>query len=302
MGDPPLILEAGSDLNEALAQAADHAVITLAPGTYPAVLRLTRSVTIQGTGDPTQVILDADERGRVVTVEAKEIEVTFQGVTLKGGRAEAGGALSLRGRSRVSLRDCILTENQGYRIGGGAIYASIGRLDLERCRVADNEAPGGTAIRADQVVHLSIRDSLVVGSVDRSHGLVMLLDAADVTVERSTLVAEGGPAVSLAGTRSRHPTLAVSGSILSGSPPLANDRMLPGDAAIGRSVLPSPPQGVFADQGDNRFGDPDFVGEGDEPYRPAPHSPAAGLAAGGGLDLIRAERPVDSATAGAIEV
>jgi len=295
-----LRIEPGEDLARAVADAPPGAVLVLSPGRYPARLVVERDVTLRGDGG--EVVLDGEERGGVVAVYVDDVTVTLEGLTVTGGSAPQGGAVALAGMSRVELRGCVLRGNVGRQGPGGAIYAEQGTVALERCRVEDNLAPDGAAAFIDGIASLRASASLLTGQGGAGDGVVCVRDGADAALVGTTIVAGGSAAaLSAAGTTSRQPEIEVTGSVLVGSPAIAVPTPNGARVTVARSVLHTAAGGFIGEAG-VRLRDPGFVGSGHEPYRPAPGSPAVGLAAGGGVDLTGRERPSDAATAGALEV
>ena len=285
----------GQDLGAVLSTAPDGAVVCLAPGRYAGGLRVERSVTLRGEGEPGEVVIDADDAARVLTVVAKGAKVLVESVTLTGGSADAGGAVTTETFAELVLRRCVLRGNRSRDFGGGAVYASRGHIVLERCRLVDNTARQGIAVLASQVARIEVRDSLVI-STDPKGAALAAGDGAELTIERSTIVC-AGPALSAAGTTSRAPKVAITDSIVSGRPLLTNSPRLPATVVITRTLLHGEAAG-FEDGGGNKTGDPMLDSH---TYKPTEGSPAGGMARGGVADLDGAPRPEVGATAGALE-
>ena len=293
-------LAPGADLAAALAAAAPGALVCLAPGRYPASLVLSRDVTLRGAG-PGEVVLDAEQRGPVIAVHADDVTVRLEGLALTGGGAPQGGAVLLTGLSRVELSGCLLHRNKARQGGGGAIYADQGTVLVERCRIAENDAPDAPAAYVDGIASLRVSVSLLVGEGGPTASVVRVRDGADATFANATVVAIGqASALHVSGTTSRAPEVLVRDTILAG--PRALDVPAPPgpQVTVVRSVL-SLAAGGFVGGGGVRIRNPGFVDDGAEPYRPGPDSPACGLAEADEADLSGRPRPRTGATAGAFE-
>ncbi|PKN59206.1 MAG: hypothetical protein CVU56_01635 [Deltaproteobacteria bacterium HGW-Deltaproteobacteria-14] len=293
-------LAPGADLAAALAAAAPGAVVCLAAGRYPASIVLARDVSLRGAG-PGEVVLDAEQRGPVIAVHADDVTVRLEGLTLTGGSAPQGGAVLLTGLSRVELSGCLLHRNMARQGAGGAIYADQGAVLIERCRIADNDAPDAPAACVDGIASLRVSISLLVGEGGRAASVVRVRDGADATFANATVVAQGqASALHVSGTTSRAPEVLVRDTILAGLHALDLPVGQGPQVTVVRSVL-SHAEGGFVGGGGVRIREPGFLGTGDEPYRPGPSSPARGLAEADEPDLAGRPRPQAGATAGAFE-
>ena len=214
----------GDGLRSALRDAAAGVTICVPAGTYRGSFPLRASLTLRGIGPtPGDVVLVSDGRKSILTVGEAEIVVNVEHLTLKGGSFQAGGALHMAVRSRVSLRDCVLTENSATSYGGGAIFASRGELLLDRCVIENNGGGTGGALLADGVSDWTIRESRLRGNRGSWGAALTLRDGANVRIEDSSFdgnVGEqaGGAAILLQGTTTRGPTLSLTRCTLDAGP------------------------------------------------------------------------------------
>ncbi|MFJ9409133.1 right-handed parallel beta-helix repeat-containing protein [Streptomyces sp. NPDC101393] len=148
-------------VSQALAAAAEGALIAIAPGTYTESLTLSRAVTLSAEGDPGTVRLESPV-GSTVVVDADAVQLT--GLTLAGSDANAA-VLDVR-RGQAALDGCTVSGNQAW---AAVISWQAGQLAARDCRVTN---PGGA-------------------------GIVVTADS-DNTVERTTVTELGSSAVVIA--------------------------------------------------------------------------------------------------------
>ena len=106
-------------------------------------------VLISESEDPSCVVIDAMETGKVIWISNSNVYV--EGFTIENGlgasdppESEGGGIRCID--SSLSMRNCIIQDcsaysfHQGSTSWGGAIYAANGNLILEDCKFLRNEA------------------------------------------------------------------------------------------------------------------------------------------------------------------
>lgn len=137
-------------LENALAQALPGDVVWLAAGSYPCHdLVVPPGVSIMGVSGAT--VLDAEEQGRCLTVQAGACDTELTGLDFIGGRAGQGGALLLDSSDPdvppvVRVSNCLFRTNRAQSLGGAIAVAWQGpRLVLDSCRFLGNVAGWGGA-------------------------------------------------------------------------------------------------------------------------------------------------------------
>src|SRR5262245_46970822 len=117
------------------------------------------STLFQGAGAGTTII-DGQQIARVFDVLGTapgSITVTFQGLTVRNGRALNGGGAGIRvGNANLVVQDCFVTGNRTARNGGGISNDALpgtGNVTLVRSTIARNVASvgGGLSVQADGV-------------------------------------------------------------------------------------------------------------------------------------------------------
>lgn len=120
--DCTITLKPGDDLAAAVASGG---TVCLEPGVHTGGLLLERSVTLAGQPG---AILDAGGRGAVVHVAADDLEITLQGLTLRGGHGELGATVKVEGWSEVVLDNCLLEAGTPAERGASGLGVQRGHL------------------------------------------------------------------------------------------------------------------------------------------------------------------------------
>jgi predicted outer membrane repeat protein len=166
-------------LREAITQANAHPgadTIVLPAGVYRLALTgadntnaagdldVTDSTLFRGAGAGATII-DGQRLDRVFDIQGNapsSIMVTFQGLTVRNGLADAGGGGGIRvGDADLVVRDCVVTGNRTSGDGGGISNAAApgaGNVTLVHSTVNRNVARvgGGLSVQADGTGHGSV--------------------------------------------------------------------------------------------------------------------------------------------------
>lgn len=130
------------------AQRGDH--IQVAPGRYYEInLTVPPSVTLTGMGhSPSDVVIDGQQRGRIMLCESLDATTVIQNITFTNGRAEGssvydqcGGAILLN-NSTIRLINCDFINNSASS-HGGALRCSHASPHIIYCRFTGNTASNG---------------------------------------------------------------------------------------------------------------------------------------------------------------
>jgi hypothetical protein len=196
---------AGSLLNAVIAAEDTASATTIGfadglEGTIPvdSPLRITTPVDLEGPGADA-LTLDAGGSGRLLSVSLDPAEeVSIDGLTLTGGKANDAGAVSVNGGA-LNVADSEISGNQGNR--GGAISAFQTALTVESSTLADNVTTGaGGAIYAE-ASDLTVHASTISGNESGNRGGgVYIYDyytggstsITDSTITANESVPEGG--------------------------------------------------------------------------------------------------------------
>lgn len=230
-------------LQDAVDAAAPGETLCVGPGRYPETLTLRQSIVIVGTGGAGETVVDAEGRGRVVTVLPGAGDVELQGLTLSGGEAEEGAALRAEGvhlRLRgvwvhgaasggsgwvhgavllvgaetvaqgLHIQSSLTT---GERVEGGALAAIGGSLWLTESTVRASGARADGVLRGGAVFAENVQ--LYIDSVEIDTTVAAARDAAGgaLWVDGGSLEAD---AVSVRGVQVEAETVRGGGIALSG--------------------------------------------------------------------------------------
>ena len=215
-------------------------LICLASGVYKgARLVASRSARLQNVGKD-RVVLSAGGQGRVLTVMQAGVDVVLDGITLTDGKAARGGAVAIDAASRVTLRDCWLTQNTATSQGGGAISASAGEVVLVRSRLTHNVADMAAALDLTGTAKARVVASLIADNQPTATGFgpIRLTDAASLDLRLSTLAYNGGNGVYVQPSGHGRTRATLDSVIVMGKPDaVAVSRTEAGHVTISRSVL-----------------------------------------------------------------
>ncbi|MDT0464430.1 right-handed parallel beta-helix repeat-containing protein [Streptomyces gibsoniae] len=190
---------------EALADATDGALITVAPGRYDETLYITRAVTLaaEGTGGTVEI---SSASGSTVVLEAEAVQLT--GLKLCGTDREAPVLDVRRGQAAldgcqisgeawaavlawqdgvVALRDCHITNAQG----AGIVVTSGGGNVVERSRIQE---VGSSAVVVAEHGRLTLREC----QLERARGNGVCVNGqATAVVEATRISGSGKPALAV---------------------------------------------------------------------------------------------------------
>jgi hypothetical protein len=230
--DCTLTLKPGTatELRDAIAAAADGAILCIEPSTITGTLGFSKSVTLRGVGDsPGAVVFDGDGMGPVLHVREDGITVSLENVTLQGGAYDSGGALALKSSSKVNLSTCVVKDNEADENGGGAFYVSSGSLSLSDCDVSGNTGEIGGAILVTTDGSVSISGGRITANTGVKGGAIALrhggtVTLAGVAVTDNEAEGHGGAAIYLRGSGKGTPSLTIAGgTVTGGAEPIVDD-------------------------------------------------------------------------------
>jgi hypothetical protein len=141
-------------ISEGLATAAPSDTILVAPGIYleqPLVMSV--GICLRGaTGDPAEVIIDAQRLGRTLTCSNLDDPVLIEDLTLTGGWTNMenmehtmGGGLYVRS-TYAEVRNCRIIDNEAEMEGGGLSFDMGSNGLISGCLVAGNISIDGPGI------------------------------------------------------------------------------------------------------------------------------------------------------------
>jgi hypothetical protein len=220
-----LVPEQAPTIQAAIDSCVAGDVVVISPGTYTDCTNFSENVyhiavlipgiDLRGaTGDPADVILDADYAGRCLEIRNCSPTTTIEGITFRRGKAVSpfgkGGAVFAIFSNPV-FRSCVFDSNQAD-FGGAAISASYGSLSVEDCLFTDNQCPEGigAAVQVSRAP-TTINGCTIAGSQGSS-----VHYATDGLTITNTIIA-GGDAASVGRNSSNDPVVDVSCSNFHGN-------------------------------------------------------------------------------------
>ena len=99
-------------LEDRIVNAKNNDKITLTPETYKVHnVEITKNITLQGKGDPRDIIIDGEEKSSIFLIRNGSVHVTFKNITFINGLTENfGGAISIE-TGHVTVDNCIFINN-----------------------------------------------------------------------------------------------------------------------------------------------------------------------------------------------
>ena len=185
-------------LREAIFYATDGDTITFAPalGNNKTItlngseIVIRKSLTI-GNGSLRVFTIDGDGKSRVFSVSganySERANVTFKGLTIKGGYSTSNGGGVYSSFSFTSFFDCTITDNVAEHRGGG-VCGMWSNLSFHDCVIANNaanEMGGGIGFAAyatqgsDNYISVDANDTLIKGNIATNGGGIALSSTYD---------------------------------------------------------------------------------------------------------------------------
>lgn len=275
----------GFDLAAAIEAAAPGAVVNVPAGAYAANLLIDKPLSLIAMG---KVVLDGTRKGTVLRVRTDGV-VKLAGLMIVGGRTGLAGAGVALEAGTLEMLSCTLRFNEAPAYGGGGLCVRGSAVaKVSQCRFEGNTGRQGAGVLVDEAGKLVMRDSLVAQNAAFEGGGVCVREAGVAELLGCTLAdnkvlgeAPRGGAVALGGTMTRAPAVTLSHCVVGertrGASTLSNFEAYPGTLTLENNLLP---EWCKSFGGDNKFAEPHFVGEGNEPYFLTKGSPAAAAAQG----------------------
>ncbi len=206
-------------IQKAVDKASSGATILIGPGTYfENVVIDKNSVTLVGVSAK-ETTVDGRFRGPVFVLGPQnsgaypgQISVTLTGLTITHGRGVTGGGI-VQNVLTLVMTDSVIVSNVATQSGGGIevqtpseapfIPPAVPATTIERCVIANNQAPIGAGIATEAEAGMQISDSLIAGNSGGNGAGVFVQYASFViivgtTISNNTASGEGG-GISVAG-------------------------------------------------------------------------------------------------------
>lgn len=107
-----LLKDASSSLENKIVNAKNNTKITVQPGEYKIHnVLITKNITIQGKGDPRDIIINGENKSSIFLIRSPDVYVTLKNLTFINGFTENfGGAISIE-TGHVTVDNCIFANN-----------------------------------------------------------------------------------------------------------------------------------------------------------------------------------------------
>jgi predicted outer membrane repeat protein len=223
----------------------------------------------------------------LIAVGGEEINVSLEGLTLRGARGVFGGAMHVSNRNTVSVDRCVFESNEASQ-AGGAIFVCQGDVRLVRSVFLHNRAGVGGALAAEMNASVSVDRCYFEGNEAKLGGAVDL-EGEEIRsrIKSSTFIdnvashPKGGGAVFVSGTATAGgPALEILNSLFAGDRPLVKNPERMGEIEMASSVVPPDTLSSleYVDRGSNQELTSEFLERLDRFCVVSPDSPVAGLA------------------------
>ncbi len=187
----------------AIDAAEDGDTVMVAPGEYVENINFNGKaiVVIGNPDDPSDVVIDGNEAGSVVSFVSDEDERSvLQGLTITNGAARYGAGIYCRDSDNPTLTDLIIINNHAENAGGG-MFLHINSSSISNVVLSDNISDGhggglcllGSADRNPILRNVTISNNHTVsggGGIYTGRGTALTL--IDVTINDNSTVIQGG--------------------------------------------------------------------------------------------------------------
>ena len=162
-------------------------------GTQLPIYGAAGSVHVRGVGAESTIIDGNDQAKGVFGVSGLGVSLVLEDLTITGGNANTGGALTVASQSSATVRRVHMTGNLAN--GGGAIYvyslSGQATLLVDASTISDNDVDnvlGGSALLLEQGANATIQNSTISGNRSTASGTIRVRNAnADLVVANSTI-------------------------------------------------------------------------------------------------------------------
>ncbi len=183
-------------IQAAINEAEDSDTVLVQPGEYVENIDFEgRDIVVMGNpDDPSEVVIDGDENGSVVTFVNEETEAAeLVGFTIQNGAVDGSGGGIHISNSSPTIRNCVIQGNQAGASGGGILVSQDCNPLITNCQIMDNisvDNGGGITVErhATPVIYNCL---LVYNETDGNGGAIAAIDNASPVVLNCTFDWEG---------------------------------------------------------------------------------------------------------------
>ena len=119
--------ESSNELINRIYDANNGDTIVIGPGTYKIHgVNITKNISLQGNGNPREVIIDGEKLSSIFLVQNKDLTVTFNNLTFINGQSDNfGGAICME-TGNVYVDNCIFINNTALNVTNGGAISNYG--------------------------------------------------------------------------------------------------------------------------------------------------------------------------------
>ena len=119
--------ESSNELLNRINNANNGDTIIIEPGTYRIhCVNITKNISIQGNGNPREVIIDGQRLSSIFLVQNKDLTVTFNNLTLINGQSDNFGGGICMETGNVYVDNCIFINNTALNVTNGGAISNYG--------------------------------------------------------------------------------------------------------------------------------------------------------------------------------
>lgn len=124
------LASAKQDIPSLISNAKENDILLINPGTYNINnLKITKNITIQGKGNPRDIIFDGNKLSSIILIRDKNVHVKFNNITFINGLTDHfGGAISIE-TGNVYVDNCIFKNNFALRNTNAGAISNYGTMD-----------------------------------------------------------------------------------------------------------------------------------------------------------------------------
>jgi predicted outer membrane repeat protein len=186
-------------LSQLQADSLNPKVIKLANGTYSAgatgekfPINLKSWISIAGS-DSLATIIQSNKSARALVGE-NIAHVVISGLTIRNGFAESdagdssrGGGLWLRDCRQLTLRNCVIRDNEAKTLGGGVFLSGGAEINFENNRIENNRASDGAGIYCSKTANARLLANFIQRNAASNSGGGVYIEAADPVLQRNRI-------------------------------------------------------------------------------------------------------------------
>ncbi|MBQ3473432.1 MAG: hypothetical protein IJH35_05150 [Methanobrevibacter sp.] len=119
--------ESSNELINRIYDANNGDTIVIEPGTYKIHgVNITKNISLQGNGNPREVIIDGEKLSSIFLIQNKDLTVTFNNLTFINGQSDNfGGAICME-TGNVYVDNCIFINNTALNVTNGGAISNYG--------------------------------------------------------------------------------------------------------------------------------------------------------------------------------